>query len=191
MAYVSGMPFHRWSFLALALLGCRREGPCLWEAQQDRDTGMVQASSMECDGVAMPSRVSVRYLATSAPLTIEIGTPSLMTQLSFEASLVDGAYDLEPPNGVGEAAPPISSSGANVTGTVTFARSRDVPFIDIRSPELKTYQSSLDVTFDLVAILPHPDPAMGTGCRLETGEQHVTVLVAGPVVDCQTTLGSH
>jgi hypothetical protein len=189
------MGFCRLRFLplALGLLSCRHVGPCWWDGQQARETGMVQATSLDCDGVAGDPRLSVRYLATSQPLSVEIGALGLSPLLSFDASLADGTYSVEPPRSLAEDAGHVIASGADVTGTITFTRSRDIPFIDNQSPELKTYQSSLEVTFDLVAVLPHPDPAMGTGCKLVTGEQHVALVVSGPVMDCTShpTLGVH
>ena len=83
-------------------------------------------------------------------------------------------------------------SGAQVTGTFTFSRSRDVPFLDIAEPEARTYTSTIDVSFDLVAVLPHPDPSQGSGCRLETGPQELALTVSGPVQECSAGLpGSH
>src|SRR6188768_635712 len=92
----------RLGFLALGLLGCTPVGPCLWQGQQDRETGMVQGTSLECDGVAKEPRLSVRYLATSEPLGIEIATPSFTARLAFEASLPDGTYSVDPPINVAE-----------------------------------------------------------------------------------------
>jgi hypothetical protein len=33
---------------------------------------------------------------------------------------------------------------------------------------------------DLVAELPHPDPAQGSGCRLVLVDQHASLVVEGP-----------
>jgi hypothetical protein len=79
----------------------------------------------------------------------------------------------------------LPASGGEVSGGLTFSRSRDVPFLDIAEPSAKNYASSIDVTFDIVASLPHPDPAMGPGCTLRTGERQVTLVVEGPVMECE------
>jgi hypothetical protein len=76
---------------------------------------------------------------------------------------------------------------------VTFTRSRDIPFIDDGRPEARDYQSTIDVVLDLVAELPHPDPAQGSGCRLVLVDQHASLVVEGPVVECEShpTTGVH
>ena len=157
---------------------------------QDRESGRVQATSHVCDGVSTdPALVRVGYQATSAPLNVTIDAYSFVSYLSFEPTLPDGTYPVE---AVGPHDPTkVMGSGAEMTGTFTFSRSRDVPFVDIAEPEVGVYTSTIDVSFDLVAVLPHPDPAMGPGCRLETGPQQVALTVSGPVVECTASLGGH
>ncbi len=175
--------------LSAELVGCGSKGPCYWDGHQDRESGAVQAASLSCDGVAKdPATLRVRYSPTQTPLGLEIDAISFIARLAFEPGLPDGTYTVAGSGSVGKSI--VTASGADVTGTFTFTRSRDIPFIDIASPDVKTYQSTLDATFDVVAVLPHPDPAMGVGCRLETGEQHVMLLVAGPVIDCKNSLST-
>ncbi len=175
------------STLAGLLLACSRSvGPCVWEGRQDRDSGSVQATSLACDGVSTnPPVIRVRYEATSAPLSIAIDATSFVAYLYFEPKLPDGTYQVEFMAGDTPPDPNrVTASGAEVTGTFTFRRSRDIPFLDIAEPEAGNYKSTIDVSFDLVAVLPHPDPAMGPGCRLETGPQEVALTVSGPVKEC-------
>ncbi len=173
------------ALLASTLAGCgQRSGPCYWDGQQDRDTGKIQAMRFECDGVATdPAVIHVRYRATSGEMAVALDTNRFVATLAFDPSLPDGTYPVEGPAGVGQTS--VTATGAEVTGNLTFSRSRDVPFLDILEPEAKIYTSTIDVDFDLSAVLPNPDPAMGPGCRLATGEQHVSLLVTGPVVECK------
>ena len=173
------------STLAILLLACSRD-PCTWEGRQNRDSGSVQATSLACDGVSTnPAVIRVRYEATSAPLRIAIDATSFVVYLSFEPKLPDGTYQVEFMTGDTPRDPnQVTASGAQVMGTFTFRRSRDVPFVDIAEPEVGDYTSTIDVSFDLVAVFSHPDPAMGPGCRLETGPQQVALTVSGPVSEC-------
>jgi hypothetical protein len=151
---------------------------------------MVQAQSLDCDGVVQdPAFVHVRYGATTSPLTVEIAAPTFSPMIAFQGELADGTYPVETPAGETPLAEqgPVTASGAQVTGSFTFSRSRDVPFVDIEKPSAKDYSSTIDVTFDLVAVLPHPDPAMGTGCTLVTGEKQVSLLVSGRVKECTSS----
>jgi hypothetical protein len=124
---------------------------------------------------------------------IDANSPAgvFIAYLHFEPALPDGTYSIA---GSSEPTPPdpngVDSSGAIVTGTFTFSRSRDVPFADIAEPEARVHTSTIDASFDLVAVLPHPDPAMGPGCRLETGPQQVTLSVSGPVRECTVSPGA-
>jgi len=136
--------------------------------------------------------VRVRYEANSAPLGVYIDANSFTPNVLFEPSLPDGTYPVAAPlEGRPWDPANVNASGAELTGTFTFSRSRDVPFLDIAEPDARVYASTIDVSFDLVAVLPHPDPAMGPGCRLETGQQQVVLSVSGPVMDCTAGLGGH
>jgi hypothetical protein len=187
----------RWLVLGLGLCGCEHDlGPCWWDAHQDRESGMIQAQSLECDGVVQdPAFVRVRYNAATTPLSVEVAAPTFSPMLAFDSELADGTYSVETPaveTPLSEQGP-VTASGALVTGTFTFGRSRDIPFVDLDQPTAKDYSSTIDITLDLVAVLPHPDPAMGAGCKLVTGEQHVSVLVSGPVKECSSGVrtGAH
>jgi len=136
--------------------------------------------------------VRVRYEANSAPLGVYIDANSFTPNVLFEPSLPDGTYPVAAPlEGRRWDPANVNASGAELTGTFTFSRSRDVPFLDITEPDARVYASTIDVSFDLVAVLPHPDPAMGPGCRLETGQQQVVLSVSGPAMDCTAGLGGH
>jgi hypothetical protein len=183
------------------LAGCGEDPrPCYWQAQQDREASELQAVSLACDGsVTAPAGLHAIYEASTPPLlNFIIDAFQLRVDLTFDGSLPDGTYAVESPLDESTGQPPedpapVTASGAQASGTFTFSRSRDVPFVDVAHPEAKQYESTIDATFDLVALLPHPDPAMGPGCRLETGEQHVSLLVTGPVVECRGhfTTGAH
>ena len=169
--------------LALSAASCAGSEPCYWAPDQDRDSGAVALTSLECDGTPNEQgRLRAFYRADSAPLALEIDAMAFRVQLYFDPSLPDGTYAVAPPEQSATAA--VTGAGALVTGTFTFSRSRDIPFLDIAAPKARDYESSIDATFDLVAALPHPDPAMGPGCTLVTGERQVSLVVSGPVVEC-------
>lgn len=187
-------------FLAVALTtSCFTERPCYWSGLQDRDTAALStpAASLTCDGKAEtpPPTISVRYWANSSSLSVEIAAGSITVSLFLEPSLPDGTYTVVPwPETSAEARQPLPpatlrSSGSKATGTFRFARSRNVPFVDIAEPPEMNFTSTIELEFDLVATLPTPQG--DSGCELVTGKQSASIEVSGPVVWCAPSFGGH
>ncbi|HTM46212.1 MAG TPA: hypothetical protein VL137_14730, partial [Polyangiaceae bacterium] len=76
--------------------------------------------------------------------------------------------------------PQVMSSGALATGSFTFTRSRNIPFVDFKDPGVGNYDCTIDVQFDLVATWLH--------CEMVTGAQQASITTSGTVKDCDNGL---
>lgn len=86
--------------------------------------------------------------------------------IHFEAALPDGTHDLDTRR-------VFASRGA--TGTLSFTRSRDVPFADVIEPKLGSAEASIDFELDLAIT--------ETGCTLTTASP-IHLVQTGEVRDC-------
>ena len=195
---------------AFWLLGCGSgfgvDHPCTWETNTSRDRDAKIATepgvTLACAGTPIDITElgafyggSIGAMSKDDPgtLCVRIIGDRVSSELCFAGDLPDGTYELvssfEPP----PSPPPVWPSGGLAGGTFTFTRSRDVPFIDIKRPEERDYEASIDIEFDLVLTDLSNSPAgmPELGCVLTTGPQTAHLVQRGPVNYCTGTLGGH
>jgi hypothetical protein len=196
--------------VGLAVAGCG-EYPCTWDTTGDpRDRERViptqPGASLECPGAPPEGipQIGAWYAGgvtgrssdpTTATLSVRIRAGRAAVDLSFPGDLADGTYLLEDVlDAEGRLAPPrtppkVWASRPLVVGSFAFARSRDVPFIDVKEPEERVYESTIDVTFDLVITdLEGPANMHVRGCAARTGVQSARLVKTGPVTMCERSI---
>ncbi len=192
---------------ALLLLGCgTREIPCTWDTTQDsfrdRDAKIPTEPgvSLACAGTPIAiSELGAFYVSSTGAmdpsdpgtLSVRIVGDRVSSDLHFAGDVPDGTYEL-----VASFEPPPSqvwTASGLAGGTFTFTRSRDVPFVDIKDPDERVYEASIDIEFDLVLTDLSNAPAgmPELGCTLTTGLQRAHLTQRGPVNYCTPGLGGH
>jgi hypothetical protein len=167
-----------------ALVACSTEEPCRWETTttaRDATIATAPGVSLVCNGAEEPPPELGLFYEHDAPgtLRLRVIAARVMVEISFEGSLPDGTY---PVDGARVRAFSVGSN-ASSSGVLTFRRSRDVPFVDIKEPESRTYTSTISVTLELTVT--------AAGCTLTTGKQEVTLVQSGPIQSCTRGYGGH
>ena len=147
---------------ALVLAGCDPGFPCTWDTTAEfRDRERVIPTepgvSLVCAGapVDVADELGAFYGSSVSPagdgglLFVRIVGGRVTTELNFAGTVPDGTYELVASFDQPATSPPVWPAGGLVGGTFTFSRSRNVPFVDIKEPEVRVYESSIDVEFDL------------------------------------------
>jgi len=186
---------------ALGLSGCDASFPCTWDTSgQFRDRERVIPTepgvSLACAGAPVDAadELGAFYGSSVSPvgdgglLFVRIVGDRVMTDITFAGTVPDGTYELVASMAQPEGPPPVWASSGLAAGTFTFSRSRNVPFVDIKDPEMRVYESSIDVEFDLALTDLSGAPAgppPEAGCTLTTGKQTAHLVQSGSVGACE------